>query len=118
MNETIYRLRDKEEIVGYLRIFNENSYFSINGYQWSGNEIQFTVKDLFTGFKDRNDKRIFEHDIVSSTDYPSNEYIIHYDALLNKFLLVSYQNRDIFKDSLEEFFRHKPRVCRIGFFIK
>jgi hypothetical protein len=115
MNESIFRLRERDEIIGYLRIVNDSSYYSINGYQWSGKTIEYTDKDLFTGFKDRNDKRIFERDIVSSTDYPLNEYIIHHDALLNKFLLVSYENRDIFNLSLDEFFRHKPRVCRIGF---
>lgn len=118
MDELIYRLRDDDEIVGYLRVFNGKEYYSSNGYQWSGNPIQYSDSDSFTGFKDRNDKRIFERDIVSSTDYPLYEYIIHYDALLNKFLLVSFQNRDIFKLSLEEFFKHKPRVCRIGFLRK
>ncbi len=115
MNETIYRLREQDDIIGYLRTVNGSSFYSINGYQWSGRIIEYTDKDLFTGFKDRNDKRIFERDIVSSIDYPSNEYIIHYDALLNKFLLVSFQNRNIFNLSLDEFFKHKPRVCRIGF---
>lgn len=115
MSETIYRLRNHDEIVGFLRENNGRSFYSINGYQWSGTSIHYTEKDLFTGYKDRNDRRIFDRDVLSSTDYPSNEYIIHYDAHLTKFLLVNYQNRDIFSVSLQEFFEHKPRVCRIGF---
>ena len=43
------------------------------------------------------------------------EYIIHYDALLTKFLLVSYSNRDIFNISLEEFVEQKSKVKRIGY---
>lgn len=111
----MFRLRAGNEIIGFLRIINERSYYSTNGYQWSGKSINYQEKDRFTGFKDRNDRRIFQGDIIVSTDYPSNEYIIHYDDLLTKFLLVSYWNRDIFNVSVEEFFLNKSAVRRIGF---
>tara|TARA_B100000508_G_scaffold75230_1_gene58647 strand:+ start:116936 stop:117289 length:354 start_codon:yes stop_codon:yes gene_type:complete len=115
MNETIYRLRQGEEVVGFLREFDNSSFYSANGYQWSGKSIQYDRIERYSGYKDRNDKRLFEGDVISSTDYPSNEYIIHYDALLTKFLLVSYSNRDIFNISLEEFVEQKSKVKRIGY---
>lgn len=115
MQDEIFRLREGEEILGFMRIVDNRPYYSVNGYQWTGNQITFDNKDLFTGFKDRNDRRIFERDVLSSTDYPSNEYIIHYDSVLNKFLLVSYKNRDIFNVSVEQFFENKSKVRRIGF---
>lgn len=115
MQDELFRLRKGEEIIGFMRIVNGRSFYSANGYQWTGNQIKFEDKDPFTGFKDRNDRRIFEGDVLSSTDYPANEYIIHYDPLLNKFLLVSYKNRDIFNVSVDEFFEHKSKVRRIGF---
>lgn len=115
MTEIIYRLRNQDEIVGYLREIHGRSFYSKNGYQWSGDSLKYSDTDRFTGYKDRNDKRIFERDVLSSTDYPSDEYIIHYDDLLTRFLLVSYQNQDILDATLEMFFEHKSKVRRIGF---
>lgn len=115
MREKLFRLRKNDEIVGFLREVDGRSYYSSNGYQWSGKKIAYSDSDRFTGYKDRNDRRIFERDVLTSTDYPSNEYIIHFDSLLNQFLLVSYKNRDIFNVSVEELFEHKSKVRRIGF---
>lgn len=98
-----------------MRYSGRQTFYSPNGHHWTGKPLVYETKDVFSGYKDRNDRRIFEGDVISSTDYPSNEYIVHYDSLLTKFLLVSYDNRDIFNVSIDEFFADKQKVRRIGF---
>ena len=114
----IYRLKVENEIIGFLRVEQNQYFYSKNGHHWSGKKLEFEYYERFTGFKDRNDKRIFEGDIVSSTIYTEDEYIIYYDQPLKKFLLVSYENRTTFNCSLNEFFKEKHVVTRVGFLLR
>ncbi|MDX1651463.1 MAG: hypothetical protein R3277_03150 [Brumimicrobium sp.] len=105
-----FRLRNGDEIVGYRREIGNYTLFSKSLYFWNGSPIEFLQQDKCTGYKDRNDKWLFEKDIITSTDHPSKSYIITYDSLLTKFLLVDYFEGLIFDHSVEDFLADKRKI--------
>ena len=64
MSETRYRLREGKRIVGYSRELESRSYFSKDAYWWTGNAIEHDTKDEATGWKDKNNRHLFENDII------------------------------------------------------
>lgn len=72
--EKRYRLRIGKKIVGYVReVFGGVRLFSKDGSWWSGKEIRFNNIDEWVGLKDRNNKYIFEWDIVRFKIDPDEE---------------------------------------------
>lgn len=61
----IYRLRNKNLVVGYLRQEDTQSFFSKDLYGWTGNGIEYDFKEISTNFKDKNAQRIFVNDILN-----------------------------------------------------
>ncbi len=110
----IFRIREAGEIVGFMREQDFGAYYSLNGYQWNGAPIVYDSVEYFTSFKDRHGLRIFENDVVQSSDYPENEFIITYDHVLTKFLLVDYSNRNIFNGSVDELLADRFKIKRVG----
>ncbi|MFZ6051465.1 YopX family protein [Halocola ammonii] len=59
-----YRLRSEKQIVGYERIEGKSKFYSKDYFWWNGSPIQHDLRDQFSGFKDKNNRPIFENDIV------------------------------------------------------
>ncbi|MEX1193408.1 MAG: hypothetical protein WED10_03080 [Brumimicrobium sp.] len=110
-----FRLRINENIVGYQRQSGNYTFYSKDLFHWSGKPIDYLQKDRCTTYKDRDDKWLFEEDIIQSTDYPSKCYIVTFDTLLTKFLLVELQDEVIFDQSFELFFKDKRKIQRLSF---
>jgi hypothetical protein len=87
------RLRIDNIIVGYRKKPGEFYYYSKDLYAWSGQPIKFKQTDKYTGLKDKNNKLIFEHDIISCND---NFFEIIYDKKLDKFYLLELSTDTIF----------------------
>lgn len=64
-NETRYRLRQGDQIVGYMRKIGRNGvYYSKDQYWWNGGAIAHRQIDEWTGLKDIDNRPIYEFDIV------------------------------------------------------
>lgn len=61
-----FRLMHESKHVGYMRYEkNDESIFSIDNYGWSTSPIDYDRADSWTGCYDRNNRPLFEHDIVA-----------------------------------------------------
>ncbi|MEC8458577.1 MAG: hypothetical protein VXY91_04130 [Bacteroidota bacterium] len=63
-NETRYRLRIGEKIVGYAREIGRTRYYSKDQYWWNGAMIKHHQVDECIGLKDINNIPLFEFDII------------------------------------------------------
>ena len=60
-----FRLRKKEQIVGYLRyISSSKPYFSKDKLWWKATPIEYDQKDTYIELNDINQQWLFENDIV------------------------------------------------------
>lgn len=59
-----HRLRSDTKILGYSRLEGDTTYFSKDAFWWSGKSILFDDRDRSFGIKDKNNKPLFEQDIV------------------------------------------------------
>lgn len=59
-----FRLRIDDRIVGYQRLEGKSYFYSKDNFWWNGKPIEYNTQDRFTGLKDKNDRTLFEHDIV------------------------------------------------------
>lgn len=110
-----FRLRVDNQIVGYERKSGNYTLYSYNLFNWNGKPINFSQKDRCSGFQDKNNNWIFEQDIIQSTDYPQNTFIVTYDHLLTKFLLVEINDEVIFEHSIQLVCNDKRKVTRITY---
>lgn len=65
----IFRLTRYDEFVGYIRRTGSYELYSKDLYGWNGKAIDYDYKEGDTGFRDKNNRRIFVHDIVHMTYY-------------------------------------------------
>ena len=73
-NYQLFRLRTGNEILGYLRLYaNGKKNYSKDQFWWGGNAIEYTQKDRHAGLSDRNNRPLFEHDIVWMRTTPQPE---------------------------------------------
>ena len=63
-NETRYRLRIGEDIVGYAREIGRTRYYSKDQFWWNGVIIKHNQVDECIGLKDLNNRPLFEFDII------------------------------------------------------
>lgn len=110
-----FRLRVGNEIIGYQRISGNYTLYSTNLFNWNGKPIAFDHRDRCTSFQDKNNNWIFEHDIIQSTDYPHNTFVVTYDDLLTKFLLVEINDEVIFEHSIQLVCNDKRMITRITY---
>lgn len=59
-----YRLRKEQKIVGYSRVEGNTTYYSKDTFWWNGASIEHNIKDLYSGWKDKNDRLLYENDII------------------------------------------------------
>ena len=115
LTKSDFRLRVGDKIVGYERKSGNYTLFSTNLFRWNGKPIDFEQKDRCTALQDKNNNWIFERDIIQSTDYPQNAFVVTYDHLLTKFLLVEINDEVIFEHSIELVCKDKRKVTRLTY---
>ncbi len=105
--EKRFRLRKKETIVGYMRKFNEGSFFfSKDKFWWSGRKIDYQQVDEWTGFYDKNRNAIFELDLVKFKMDSSSKEVLEGAVLWNvkseKFVICDLVSKNYFPFLLDE----------------
>lgn len=88
--QELLRLRNGGQILGYSRQHHNSTFFSKDGFWWNGSPIGFSESDRFSGIRDKNNRNLFEHDIVSlsfrSPFRPSAVYRIRFIAEVLQFV--------------------------------
>lgn len=59
-----FRLRIDKQIVGYERIEGKSKFYSKDFFWWNGTAIEHSLRDRFSDIRDKNNRPIFEHDII------------------------------------------------------
>lgn len=73
--ERRFRLRQDEHIVGYMRKLSERLImYSQDGFWWRGQKPNYNEVDEYTGLRDRNNRYIYEWDILEFKIDPDAEY--------------------------------------------
>lgn len=74
--ERRFRLRQEQEIVGYMRKVSERMVlYSKAGFWWRGHKPDYNQVDEFTGLRDRNNQYIYEWDILEFKLDPDEDYL-------------------------------------------
>ena len=73
MDEQRFRLRQGAQIVGYLRIVGQTSFFSKDSFWWNGSSVDYSTKDAWTGMKDKNNTHLYSGDIVEFEPIPGED---------------------------------------------
>ena len=60
----VHRLVQYGEVVGYLRVEGSYSFYSKDLYGWNGKVIEFDSKEKDSGYRDVNNQRIFQGDVI------------------------------------------------------
>ncbi len=73
--ERRFRLRQDAEIVGYMRKLSARMVlYSIDGFWWRGLKPEYNEVDEYTGIRDRNNRYIYEWDILEFKIDPDADY--------------------------------------------
>lgn len=74
--ERRFRLRKGEKIVGYMRkVSSTMVLYSRDGLWWRGHKIDYSELDEFTGLRDKNNRHIYEWDILKFKIDPDGDYV-------------------------------------------
>lgn len=74
--ENRYRLRIDQDIVGYMRkVSNRMIMYSKDSFWWNGRKLLYQDVDEWTGFKDKNNRYIYEWDILKYKIDPDGPYL-------------------------------------------
>ena len=117
----LFRLRVGTEIVGYMKVHaNGLKDFSNDQFWWTSTPIEYNAKDQYCGLKDKDNRALFEHDIVAMRRSvgPKNKTpgIIRFDQERQSFLLIAletFQEYELFANELPLF--HKSELMFLGF---
>lgn len=75
--EKRFRLRVGDKIAGYMRKVSDIMVmYSRDSFWWTGKKIQYDELDEWTGVKDKNNRHIYEWDLVYFKMDPDAEYTI------------------------------------------
>jgi hypothetical protein len=103
--EVRYRLRQNNRIVGYQRVINgKMDFYSSDSFWWSGKEIVHNIKDECTGYKDRNNRFLYEWDILRfkmDPDAESELGVILWDEKTRSFGIRAIESRIFIPFELE-----------------
>lgn len=96
-SELRYRLRQSSRVVGYMRIINgKTRFYSRDTFWWSGNPIEHDITDEATAYRDKNNKVIYEWDILRYKVDPDDDYeqgVVLWNERQKRFGILSIQNR-------------------------
>ncbi|MGA0242555.1 MAG: hypothetical protein ACO3K7_06160 [Candidatus Marinamargulisbacteria bacterium] len=68
---TLFRLRQNEAINGYMKMYNHGIIdYSTDQFWWTSTPIDYHQKDVFSKLCDKNNRRLFEHDVVAMRTTP------------------------------------------------
>ncbi len=74
--ERRFRLRNDDQIVGFMRKVSETMVlYSSDGFWWRGHRPEYNQVDEFTGLSDRNNRHIYEWDILDFKIDPDADYL-------------------------------------------
>ncbi len=117
--ETRYRLRWNEKVVGYTKKIHTILFYSTDNYAWSGNPIEYNLKDPFTGLFDLNRRAIFAEDIIEFREFTDIQYaFVLYDEVLNEFHLLSIDGEELLSKDIINYLTEKRFVWKSYRFIQ
>jgi hypothetical protein len=106
ISENRYRLRKNNKVVGYMRKVGTQSYFySRDAFWWSGQQINYSEIDEWTGLYDKNRTPIYEWDILNFKIDPDGDYsvgVVLWQADKERFVIRKVDGELYFPLFLEE----------------
>ena len=117
----LFRLRINNDIQGYMKLFaNGIINYSKDQFWWHGDMINYDQKDQFSGQLDRNNRPLFENDVVAmrttNLSQPKSNCLLYFDVDRSSFVLEKLDNHqtfDLFADTTPLF--HKSELTFVGF---
>jgi hypothetical protein len=100
--ESRFRLRIEDQIVGYRKEIEGISFYSKDSFWWSGNAIESSQQDACMFLKDKNNRVLYEQDIIQFSTHPTLYFILHFDATLSTFQLIDFETKSIFANNAIE----------------
>lgn len=94
----IFRLRNDNDVAGYMKINTKNQIeFSKDLMWWGSDSIDYKDRDQWTEFKDKNNTLLFEHDIIyyRNADKSKQLGVLLYDHDHDGFYLFDVDNDGI-----------------------
>ncbi len=120
-SHTLFRLRIKDTIVGYMKLFSSGiKNYSKDQFWWHGEPIEYDYKDQYSGQLDRNNRPLFEHDVVAmrttTKSNPKSNCYMYFCDERNAFVLEQIDNQQVFElfAGSEPLF-HKSELTFVGF---
>ncbi len=119
MIHSLFRLRNGNDIVGYMKVFSQgNAEFSHDQFWWTGTHIDYQSKDHYCGIPDKNNRPLFELDVVKlKPTFPTQTIlgVIQFKAIEQAFIVIDLDTQDeynLFNDSGPIF--HKSQLTFVG----
>ena len=117
---SLFRLRSAHGIVGYMKVFaHGQTEYSTDLMWWSSLPIEFKAKDHNCGMCDRNNRPLFELDVVTlkrRSTAPKILGVIQFNNIEQSFVLIDIDTQDeyeLFDDHGACF--HKSQFKFVGF---
>ncbi len=117
--ESRFRLRWNEKIIGYAKQIHRTIFYSPDQYAWSGKELEYNLKDSFTGLFDINRRPIYTEDIIEFRDNPEHTYaFILLDEVLQQFQLLSIDGEELISNDAVTYLKNMRYVWKSYRFIQ
>ena len=123
VNHSLFRLRNDTTIVGYLKLYaNGKSEFSKDMFWWHGDRIQYDEKDAFSGQYDRNNRALFNNDVVAirkgTTPKEKTNCLLTFDEERGSFTFIEIETEQLFELFLNDLpLFHKSELTFVGMHI-
>ncbi len=117
--ETRFRLRWNEKIVGYSKKIHNSTFYSKDQYAWSGNEIDFNLSDEFILVFDKNRRPIYVNDIIEFTSPVKHKYAaVVFDEILSEIQLITLDGEELISTVARSFLYEHRFVWKSYLFIQ
>lgn len=114
--ETRYRLRKDDRIVGYARQVYGKLYYSADNFWWSGVSIPHIQKDQSIKIRDKNNRMLYENDIIMlRRDGKKNYFAITFDEMINCFYLLNLHTNELLPGKAEEHIQQAEKFEFVSF---